>query len=368
MSRVRLIYARDPRFPTGGAEIRVQQLLKGLAQEFDCQLEVPPRSPTHRSATIERLAGAAWGVPPRLSQAFTRQARRSLADHVDQYDLPVACTTFTLPLLPKVMMNKAILDAHNLEWRIVEQLSHHAPSRTRRLAYRATKSWTRRYEARVSAEVRGVWATSPIEFDWFVAQNARVWLVPNGVELPQESSLTGVGVAPNLLFVGSLNSGFNADGLRWFLDAVWPAVRLKVPSCTLTIVGPGPRLRYGSGVAQVGAVDDLAPYYSQARACIVPLLGGAGSRLKVPEAMAHGRPVVSTSVGAEGHAVSEKDGVKLADDPIAFAESCASLLADHGLATALGTRARESAKAYAWEHSAAVARDSVRELLAESSP
>src|SRR5581483_6831868 len=118
-----------------------------------------------------------------------------------------------------------------------------------------------------------------------------------------------------LLFVGSLNSRFNREGLEWFLDLVWPLIRRHLPTATLTVAGSGAALGLPAGVEQVGYVEDLSVLYASALLCIAPLRSGAGTRLKVLEAMGQGRATVSTSLGSEGIGAGEEDGVFNRDDP-----------------------------------------------------
>lgn len=156
--------------------------------------------------------------------------------------------------------------------------------------------------------------------------------VPNGVRPP---SITGDDVTPDidLLFVATLGYAPNAQGAAWFARAVLPLL----PDVTVAIIGAGagPDVTSLAGprVIVQGDVPDVSPWYARSRAAIVPIHSGSGTRTKIPEAWAHDRPVISTTLGAEG---LEIDGAAvLADDPGAFASACALVLSDAQLRTQL---------------------------------
>jgi glycosyltransferase involved in cell wall biosynthesis len=123
-----------------------------------------------------------------------------------------------------------------------------------------------------------------------------------------------------LLFVGRGDYQPNARGLRWFIEEVHPRLRNAGPT-VLEVVGEPPRRRAEArGVEYVGKVRDLRPYYERAHAAIVPLFEGSGTRLKVIEAMAWGRPVVSTALGAEGLPVRAGEHFLTAETAPQFAD------------------------------------------------
>ncbi len=135
------------------------------------------------------------------------------------------------------------------------------------------------------------------------------------------------GEGGGLLFVGSAAPA-NVDGLRWFLAEIWPDIRARRPDMELTVagavctaVGPAP------GVALLGRVPDLGPLYRRADVVISPLRAGSGLKIKLIEAMAHGKPVVATTVTAQGVAHLLEGAVALADTEQAFADEVVSLLA-----------------------------------------
>lgn len=156
--------------------------------------------------------------------------------------------------------------------------------------------------------------------------------------------------SPEVLFVGNLGRWENGQGLLWFIDRVWPLVRIQFPDARLRVAGAGnvPRIQSYAGHAGIellGFVADLESLYSTASAAVAPLHLGAGVKFKVVEAILAGLPVITTHVGAEGIGdTSWFAGVH--DDASNFAESVSEVLADPHRARVQASRARSAAQAF----------------------
>jgi glycosyltransferase involved in cell wall biosynthesis len=137
----------------------------------------------------------------------------------------------------------------------------------------------------------------------------------------------------------------NRDGVRHFAEAIFPTVRAAVPDATLYLVGHRPPLSPSPQVVVTGRVADATPYYEAARVAVVPLRAGGGTRLKILEAMAHARPVVSTSVGCEGLDVRHGEHLLIADAPSAFAGAVIELLRSAPLRARLADNGRRLVEA-----------------------
>ncbi|HEX8707360.1 MAG TPA: glycosyltransferase [Pyrinomonadaceae bacterium] len=149
----------------------------------------------------------------------------------------------------------------------------------------------------------------------------------------------------NLVFTGSMDWLPNEDAIRYFTEQIMPRIKASVPGVTLTVVGrnPYPSLielsRRDPSIIVTGRVEDVRPYMERAAAYVVPIRVGGGTRLKIYEAMAMEKPIISTTIGAEGLPVCDGSELLLADTPDAFAESVVRVLTNQSLARELGARA-----------------------------
>jgi len=174
-------------------------------------------------------------------------------------------------------------------------------------------------------------------------------VVPNIIEVPEPfPPAKDRGAVFTLLFVGSFGYYPNCDAVRFFLAQVWPLIRRQASvEVSLVIVGKGmtedfrASIRSHPGVRIVGEVPDLAPWYGDADAVIAPLRAGGGTRIKILEAFAHNRPVVATTIGAEGLAVRHEEHLLIADSGEAMSRSCLRLLEDETLGSELARNARQ---------------------------
>lgn len=154
-------------------------------------------------------------------------------------------------------------------------------------------------------------------------------------------------VDPDLvIFVGSMDWLPNVDGVEFLVREIWPKVRSERPHARLQIVGRHPtpavrRLNGFEGIEVTGAVRDVRPYYRQAAVVVVPLRIGGGTRIKIYEAMAMAKPVISTSIGAEGLNFIEDKHLEIADQSKLFAEKVVRLLNDDKRRQQIGDEARE---------------------------
>jgi glycosyltransferase involved in cell wall biosynthesis len=154
------------------------------------------------------------------------------------------------------------------------------------------------------------------------------------------------------MFVGAMDWEPNVDAAKYFCAEIWPLVLARVPEAKFRIVGRNPDRRVqalaGSSVEVTGRVASVVEYLREAAVVVVPLRVGGGTRLKIYEAMAVGKAVVSTTVGAEGLDVHHGRDLILADSPDHFAESVISLLNDPELRSRQGRAAAELAANYGW--------------------
>jgi sugar transferase (PEP-CTERM/EpsH1 system associated) len=293
--------------------------------------------------------------------AAMRAAIRQLAKTAS-LDLIVSDFLFPAVNVPNDLPVPTVLFQHNVEAMIWQRHAAVASSPLRRRYLQ--RQW-RRMAAFEGAECRRfdqVIAVSPEDASYFAESYGvrSVSHVPTGVDTSYFRPTGSVDRDPNgLVFTGSMDWMPNEDAVGWFAEAVLPLVAASAPEATLRIVGRNPSLAVRSlgerypRVRVTGTVPDVRPYLEAASVFVVPLRVGGGTRLKIFEAMAMGKAIVTTSVGAEGLPVRDGEHLLTADSSTAFADAVVRLLRDPEYAATLGARAAELVRSrFGWEQAA----------------
>jgi glycosyltransferase involved in cell wall biosynthesis len=269
-----------------------------------------------------------------------------------------------------------LLSTHNIEADIWRRYFETESNLFRR-AYIA-EQWrkVRRFERDALGWVDGTTAVSDPDRAGLLQQRSDlvVEVIPNGVDLDYFATLPGSSARRNLVFTGSMDWRPNQDAARYFVREILPLLQREVPDVECTFVGRSPppdiaRLADVPGIHITGTVDDVRPFVSRAAVYVVPLRIGGGSRLKILEAMAMGRAVVSTTVGAEGLDVTHGRNVLLADDPTSFAASVVQLLHDPIQCADLAAEGRLLVEStYGWDRLALRFGDFIEKVASVSAP
>jgi polysaccharide biosynthesis protein PslH len=263
-----------------------------------------------------------------------------------------------------------VLDEHNIEYEVLKRTAE-APTALPRRIY-SSMNWRklRREELTSWRRFDGVALTSARDEAFVKAElpETPTTVVPNGVDLDAFVPLAGAEEPDTLLYFGAINYFPNEDAVVYFIDQILPKIRALRPNVRFQILGPGAGAevlaRAGDGVEVLGMVDDVAPFIERAAAVVVPLRIGGGTRLKVVEAMAKGKPIISTHLGAEGIDAVHGEHLLLADQPQDFAAAVEQVLSDRALAARLGAGARELAEdRYSWNSVGRGLEDFYAELL-----
>ena len=261
-----------------------------------------------------------------------------------------------------------ILDWHNIESEILARYAENDSNPLRRGYASRTSQLSRNIEDELLRLCHAHTVCSQREREVLQSRvpEARVEVVGNGVDCAffaeihtamkpaaGSDSVATAQARRDVLFLGRMDYHANVDAALFFAGKVWPLIQARRPELRFVIVGAQPAkpvlaLRE-QGVTVSGTVDDVRPFYRSALASVVPLRVGGGTRLKVLEAMAAGTPVVSTTLGAEGLAVTPGKDILIADTPEAMAEAVISLQPDHPQWQQITTHARRLVQAkYDW--------------------
>jgi len=180
-----------------------------------------------------------------------------------------------------------------------------------------------------------------------------ITVIPNCIDVQQFHLDETEAIPSDVLFMGKMDYRPNVDAALWFVDVVWPIIRQKRPFATFTIVGQKPharleRLRSVPGITLTGWVERVEPYLAGTAVVVLPFRVGSGTRLKLIEAMAAGKAIVSTAVGAEGFSVQHKRELLLVESGAEMATAVLQLLNNPAERQRLGQAAQQFAQQYDW--------------------
>lgn len=314
-------------------------------------------------------------VTPFSVRRFTSgQVQRIVRDWTSQGVYDVAVCDFLASTLnfPRDLATPTVLFQHNIEtllWRRRAQFE---------------EKWLDRWSAKIeSAKMARFEPEQVIRFHRLLAVSQddstamaamvdprRISVIPTGVDLStyrydREPQVK----APLVVFIGSMDWAPNIDAVAYFCRDIWPRVLKGVPSARFRIVGRNPNSRVrdlaSNSIEVTGTVPNIVDHLRAAAVVVVPLRMGGGTRIKIYEAMAMGKAIVSTRVGAEGLNVRHERDILLADEPEQFANYVLALLCDDSTRRRCESAAAATAKRHDWSEVAEVFIDALRKAIAD---
>jgi len=379
--RILIITDRIPYPVIKGAPLRTYNLLRRIAREHEVWLVAFVETPDEaegvshmqefcrgvETANIQQLGALARpgdlfryalaGKPVELRLMYSEELVskiRHLASTVD-FDIVQMEHSYMamyLEALPRHMQSKTVLMFLDIIFGKFDRTYRIESKLARKLRLWLYSRMMRRWEPRYAERFGRCVTVSKVDRDLLIAANPRlqVDVVPNGVDTQVYQPLPQEGTLPALLFVGNMDYVACADAVVYFCREILPRIQQMIGAMEMWIVGTDPRPEVrrlnGNGVHVTGRVEDVRPYYSRSTAFVVPLRAGGGTRLKILEAMALGRPVVSTSIGCEGLDVVDGEHLFIADSPEQFAEKTVRFLTDEALRQRITTKARQLVVTY----------------------
>ncbi|MFA5114069.1 MAG: glycosyltransferase [Candidatus Margulisiibacteriota bacterium] len=370
IQQVAIIAPESPLPLTSGSKIRIYHSLQAFAAKYPvslaafaagtdrreleslrkrCQLllNIMPREKTDdlvRRSLFSLLPYKAF----KLLTPDTRYEIVDLLDHLDQC-LVWAHDLASAAFLP-AQRDKGcytVLDLHNLEQDYWGSFLRHPSWSYKFYAWQnlIKTRWLERLAFRRVDAVAVVSEQDRQKIAPRLPRHCRVLVVPNGVDTAYYQPVQEEAAGNNIILCGSLDITMNADAAVYFAKTVLPLVRQAVPDAALTLVGrdPGPEIRALAqikGITVTGTVDDVRPYYREARIAVVPHQLGAGTKLKVLEALALGVPVVASVLGAHGLEVKNGENIVIAADAPEMARQIVDLLANRARRQALAAAGR----------------------------
>ncbi len=343
-NRALFLSPEPPVVGSGGGGLRSASLLAYLRQKYSVDVldfKLRPHSTSVSARAWRNTIRLARGVPPLFDRysGYESQLETRLGDTA--YALGVVehfwCASYATFLRPRC--SRLVLDLHNIESEL---------ARTHARAAGWPESWASARFAETYRSLEREWLP---KFDAVLVasdedkrriEHPHVLVYPNAL---QERAAAPVQEEDCIVFSGNLEYHPNIEAVRWFRSRVWPLLREHCPTVEWRLVGRNPQavaaLTGGDKrIRVVGPVEDAVAEIARAKASVVPLLSGSGTRFKILEAWAAARAVVSTSIGAEGLGARDGEHLLVADEPAAFASAIEHVLKDAGLRRRLGEAGR----------------------------
>jgi len=384
--RILMLNSEIPFPPITGAQSRTYHLLKGLAAEHDVTL-IGFTWDSHDSPIICSLPVEVISVPwdlsepyrkmregnPSVSQAAYRHLAYESAEPwfvsyynsatMERFLAELQSRSFDLILIEHSFMARflpflrpdvpKVLDMHNVHTLMAWRRAQERSGSEKEAAVKEFER-TQSFERTVCSACQLCLCCSDQD-----AEAARHFLniehlkvIPNGVDTAVMTPGKAPATPGYVLFTGMLNYEPNVEAVRYFVREMLPLIQAEVPYATFHIAGadPSPEVKAlaADNVYIHDSVPDMRPYFHQASVVVVPLLHGGGTRLKILDAAACGKPIVSTSVGAEGLNFVDGRDLLLADSPDRFVQSVLSLLLNPDHQAEVSRWARRAAEAYDW--------------------
>jgi polysaccharide biosynthesis protein PslH len=339
-------------------------------------ISVPSDIPKAGSIRFALALIRSWFTPYPVDVLKNRvpELRREVLRLLSARPIEVCIADF-LSTIPNVPINDPIpcvLFQHNVEHIIWKRLKEAESRGWRRAVLELEWRKMRRFELKACESSALALTVSDVDRDIIVSQapEANVHSIPTGVDIDYFKPEGSHEMQTELVFAGAMDWYPNEDGILHFIESTLPLIRQQISDVSFTVVGRNPTLRLSeaaeqAGVTVTGTVEDIRPYVAHSTVYVVPLRIGGGTRMKIFEAMAMGKPVVSTTVGAEGLPLTHGKHFLQADSSAEFAGAVLSLLRDSEKRRALARAGRELVvEHHTWAKVASVFETRCREVMA----
>lgn len=289
------------------------------------------------------------------SREMVSAINRQLDKH--SYDIVHVDTIALAGYLKYLRGIPAVLNHHNVESSLLlrRAATERNPFTRAYVGFQGRK--LRRAEKRAIVDFDGNISVSEIdtnelhEFD----PRSTVRVIPNGTDTEFFKPISGISEDQSLVFAGSMSWYPNGDAMILFAEKIWPIIKRAIPNITMNAIGSHPLdevIKLGQrdeNFKVLGFVDDVRPYIARASVYVVPIRVGGGTRLKILDALAMGKSIVSHPIGAEGLDVTDGKDIVIAEEPEAFAQSVIDLVRDDARRRQLCANARQTAvEKYSW--------------------
>jgi polysaccharide biosynthesis protein PslH len=299
--------------------------------------------------------GALYSFLSRKSYHVTRFHTKTFAQRLtdilrkDKYDiiqLEMLYMATYLDVIRKYSKAAVILRAHNIEHKIWQRVAENCTNPIKRIYLNHLYRALRRFEIGVLNKVDGIVAITPVDARNLdrLSHSTNIISIPFGINLETLPETPVQPDEPSLFHIGTMNWFPNEESIKWLITEVWPKVTKRLPEIELHLAGrymPEWMLKLNSPRIIVdGEVPDVWEYMQRFSIMVVPLFSGSGIRIKIVEAMAAGKAIITTAIGAEGINYENGQHLLIAKDANSFADAIVRLCNDKALRDSLGKNAR----------------------------
>lgn len=288
---------------------------------------------------------------PTMRQKIREIIRTENIDLVHVDLLPLAAYISEFENLPKILVNHNVESVRLFRWFRTE------PNPVKKVYLGIQWLKLKTFEQSAMNKFDGCVVVSELDKELLIRMGvkSKLFVVPNGTNTKFFKPNDGKVVENSVLWIGHMDVHTNKDAVLYFWRDIYPILKKKYPQVKMTFVGTAPPKEIADAaqkdpqVRATGFVDDIRPYIDESAVMVVPIRIGSGTRLKILDAMAMGKAIVSTSVGCEGLNVNDGKDILIADSPEDFADKTIDLLRDSNKRGALEKNAIELAKTYDWD-------------------
>lgn len=297
-------------------------------------------------AGVAMLCGDSYHVRRFESKAFAARLAQVLKD--ETFDIVHVESIFLAPYVPVIRRHSQapiFLRAHNVENQIWHRIAQSERNPFKKWYIKHLALTLAAYEREHINDFDGVVSITDNDAEYFRANGCRKSIVTIPFAITPAYEASQLEESATLFHLGSMDWLPNQEGVRWFLDQVWPLVHSQIPSVTLFLAGrkmPDDLLNlHLEGVNVVGEVPDAASFIASKQINVVPLLSGSGIRVKIIEAMSMGKVVITTTRGAQGIPCTDGENLLIADTPQQFANQIKRCVDDAAFREHVGRNARQ---------------------------
>lgn len=302
-------------------------------------------------AFFNLFSSKSYNIERFFSEDFEKRLKDILREN--EFDIIHLESIFCTPYLDVIRAHskaKIVVRAHNIEFRIWEQLANQESNPLKKWYLKLLASRLKEYEIEVLNKVDGIVAITNDDADGLkqLGISIPIEIVPIGMNVDEIEVKPLQSESIHLFHLGAMDWLPNVEGINWFVSDMWPKIISEFPDIKCSLAGremPPSLLSRSSGNLKIeGAVSSISEFISDKNVAVIPLLSGSGLRVKIVEALAFGKVVITTSLGATGIPYQNGKNMLIANSPDGFLKQLRLLKDNPELIASIGNEARQLAE------------------------